>query len=238
MNFNIIKGNEMVDSLNKSMHNRLTSPLYGTFLLTYFIFHWEMLYTMFFVSDEKIWESTGLLKNEYIHQMYFNLHNPWFYFWLLVPFVSTFLIIWVFPRFLAIPAFKKDVKDKVQKRIIEIIEERRLETEDIKKLEVQKERVVKKQEITKLDPTAEWAEEYKVFSQTKYYQLFQYILDSIYQYNGHIEIEYKNFSIPRDILVYTHANDIVKMNESKSSIELTEKGKFFVKQYASGKSPQ
>lgn len=243
---NKILNNEITDSFRDIMKKRLTSPIYGIFLISWIIFHWNFIFTIFFVSEDKIWNATGLLKNEYLEKTYFDFMNFKFYILWILPFIITYFIIWWFPKWISIPAFKKDEEYKTQKRIIEIIEKKKLEEENVKKLEVitrrtQKEREVKEQEkkIEKIDPTVKWQMEYAhQFRGKPFYGKFRYIIDSIYKYNGDIAVENEygqgfKFEIPRDILVFSHTNDLITIDKKEGKIELTEKGKFFVKQFSS-----
>ncbi len=69
----ISKNNEIIGSFRDCLKNRVTSPIYGIFLISWAVFHWELIYTAFFVSEQKIWEATGgMLKDEYLKQSFFD----------------------------------------------------------------------------------------------------------------------------------------------------------------------
>jgi len=232
------KSNEIINSIQKVMNKRLTTPVYGTFLVSWFIVHWEFIFTIFFVSEDKIWNKTGLLKHVYLHQTFFNYRDLTFWFWQIVPFILTYFIIWKFPKWIAIPAFERDVEYKVEKRKAEISGQRKLEEESVKKLEVETEKAQKQKLIKEIDPSINWMREYNEFRTSIFFKEFRYIIDSIYKYNGDIvrRNAYGNenvFEIPKDILVYSHTNDLVVLDKLKEKMELTEKGKFFVKLFTS-----
>jgi hypothetical protein len=114
--------NEFKQSVNKAINKRLTTPIYGTFFIYWVIFHWNFVYTTFFVSEDKIWQSTGLLKNIYLEQYYFNYHNFDFFILWILPVILTWLTIWFFPKYVLISAFKKDEEYETEKIIFRINE--------------------------------------------------------------------------------------------------------------------
>ena len=63
-----IVGNEIVDSFKSDLRERMTSPVYGIFIISWLALHWKFIFTMFFVSEDKILEKTFLLKHEYLEQ--------------------------------------------------------------------------------------------------------------------------------------------------------------------------
>ena len=234
---NKILNNEITDSLEEIVKKRLTSPIYGVFLISWIIFHWEFIFTMFFVSEEKIWQTVGLLKNDYLSRTFFDFSDWYFYISWILPFIITWLVIWKFPKWISIPAFKKGEEDKTEKRIIEIIEQRKLEEESVKKLKVVTEKAYEQKEIKKLDPTVGWREEYEQFKKSVFYHKFRFILASIYKHNGRISIidPYSGkieFEISKDILIYSHTNGLITIDKKSNEIDLTDKGKFFVKLFS------
>ncbi|KKT74217.1 MAG: hypothetical protein UW71_C0031G0002 [Parcubacteria group bacterium GW2011_GWB1_44_7] len=115
-----INGNEILGSIHEAIKERFFSPFYGTFIISWLIFHWKFVYTAFFVSEEKIWESAGLLKNDYLSETFFDFSSLHFYISWILPFVLTYLIIWRFPKWISIPAFREDLDNitKKQKMLI------------------------------------------------------------------------------------------------------------------------
>lgn len=230
--------NEITDSFIKNISKRFTSPLYGTFFISWLIFHWKTFIILFFVSEAKIWQATGLLKNDYLSQKIYNFYDPYFYIALIAPFILTYLIIWHFSKWFSLPAFKKDEEHKTKKKLIRIceqkkieIEEINLEKENVKKLDIVGEKVKKNEEIRKIDPTFQWTKEYNEFEKNIIFKDFREILSSIYEYGGHIK--WSGFNIPLEILSFSHSNDLINFidGDQGKTIKLTEKGKFFVKKY-------
>lgn len=235
--------NEIINSFNNTLKKRLTTPIYGTFLVSWLIFHWEFIFVIFFVSEDKIWQSTGLLKNDYLIREFFNFSGWYFYLSWILPFVLTWLIIWKFPNWISLPAFKKEEEYRLAKNRIRVAEQKKLETEEIKleqekkkKLDIVSETVQKEKEIQELDPSINWKEEYEIFKNSQYYSNFNLIIESVYQRNGNISWYGENATyqthIPKGILAYSHTNGLVEFGTGNKTINLTTKGKFFVKQFS------
>ncbi len=232
--------NEVVDSAKEAIRNRMVSPLYGTFIVSWLIFHWQFVYTAFFVSQDKIFQATGLLKNEYLQAVYFDFTDFIFYLLWILPVALTYLIIWHFPKWISIPAFKRDLEYRTTKKKLEIASQKELEQKKVEELVVATERVKKEKEvrqtekeIERIDPTLQWKEEYELFRKSIFHHKFKDILKAVYKHSGNIKVfsDWGNqFELPQDILVYSHTNDLVNLDKSKEKIELTEKGKYFVKQ--------
>ena len=245
----IIKHNEIINSVDGTAKERLTSHLYGVFIISWLAFHWELIYTAFFVSEDKIWVKYQLLRNEYLKRRFFDYHSKSIHcleFWLLMllPFALTYLIIWIFPKYLLLPAFKKHEEDITERKKILIDEQRKLEQaetrlqqEVVKSLEVKEEKAEKTERVRRTNPEALWLEEYKEFKTTQLYQLFNYLVEAIYQKSGQIRITDYNdniiFEVPTDVIVFADTNSLITFDPKISrKISLTDKGKFFVKQYS------
>ena len=235
-----ILNNEVVDSVEDICKKRLTSPLYGVFLISWIVFHWNFIFTMFFVSEDKIWEATKMLKIDYLSKTFFNYSDWKFYLFGALPFLMTYLIIWHFPKWFSLPAYEKEEEYKTKKRKIKIrelkkikIRENEFEEQNIKSLDLETKKSEKEKEIEKIDPTKRWRLEYISFRRSKFFKDFNMILKSLYEGGGKIGW-YDNSKwtiVPKNILAYSHSNDIIKIDAKSETISLTEKGKFFVKEY-------
>jgi hypothetical protein len=240
----IVDNNEVGASFKEALRRRLITPVYGYFTLTWILLHWEAIYITLFVNEERFIRKTGLLKNEFLRENFFDLKDPSFWFTSFVlPSIITALTIWVLPKYITIPAFRKEEQDKTEKRKIVIAEQKKFEEDKVKILEVvetrkKKEKEVKEQEkkIKEIDPTSEWQEEFEEFRITSFYDKYKFIIDSVYKNNGKIRVTnlYNDpiFEIPESILVYSHTNNLITLDKTKETIELTEKGKYFVKQFS------
>jgi len=233
--------NEVTDSISESWKERVNTPIYGVLSIWWAIFHWKLLVTIFFVGEDKIWEASHMLKSEYLSVTFFEF--GW-YFWVswVVPFILTYLVIWKFPDWFLIPAFKKDEEDKTRKRKIRINEQKKLseaekefEEAETKKLDVVEEKVKKEKAIKNIDPTINWQKEYESLKNSMYYSNFETLIESVYEQNGNVtwtDTNYRDHSIPKGVLAYAHTNNLVEFSVGNKKIDLTEKGKFFVRQFS------
>lgn len=210
---------EIWDSAKDSIKNRLNSPLYGTLAISWLIFHWELIYTAFFVDQKAILFKTGLLKNEYLKKTFFNLADDYFYISLILSLLLTWLILYVFPKYFEIPAFAETIKNRTTKRNLEIEAETALKKSDTEKLVATKENIETEKKIQIL-----WTEEFIDFKKSALYEKFSQIPRAIYTNNGYIG------AAPEDIMAYCHANGLIELNPEKNTMTLTEKGKFFISQ--------
>jgi hypothetical protein len=94
----------MLDEAKKSiqniLNNRVSSPFYGTLIVSWLLWNWKIIYLTFFISEKKI----ELNKIDFIVANYNNVYDL---VWL--PIISTILILSVIP-FLTNAAFWLDLK--------------------------------------------------------------------------------------------------------------------------------
>jgi hypothetical protein len=251
--FNSIKSffgenNEFVQSTNIALRERLTSPFYGYFICSWFLFNWKIFYVAFFVDQNNILSKTGLLRDQYLQQTFpvFGSINFYLHF-IFYPFFATILFFWIFP-YLTREYYRKSLKNQKALQKIEIQEsieikkeEKKLIQEETKVIDenIKKSKQEKRAQIE--TPEVLWEKEYKEFLKSIFWSKLDLIIDSIYEHGGDIKIydDYNNrytFQIPKDILVYAHTNELVTLDKIKEKIELTEKGKFFVKRFSDDKA--
>lgn len=227
---------EILKSLKEVLKNRLTNPVYGTFIICWLTLHWQLVFSLLFLDQNIILARTGLLKNEYLSIRFFNFHDPLLYLSWIVPFGMTYLIIWFLPTWIFIPAFRKEREYESEKIKIKIRLERELEQEKTELVEQEKikfqtiiETNKKKEEVKNADPNVEWSQEYKEFETHENFNDFNYIIDAIYDNNG-----YKTDLINNNkshLLGYCDAMNLIELYNQNMQIRLTEKGKYFVKNY-------
>ena len=85
---------EIISSIAESVKARLSNTLYGTFAISWLIFHWNFVFSVLFLDQEKIWEYSHLLKDDYLVQRFFNWADWYFYISWLAPFLLTWIVIW------------------------------------------------------------------------------------------------------------------------------------------------
>ena len=114
--------NDTKNSINKILYERLTSPFYGTFILSWLIWNWRIIYLTFFVSENKI----DTDKISYIISNFSELKHIVF-----LPLISTIILITVFPFFtnraywisLLYNQWKINKRNKVQEKELLTIEQ-------------------------------------------------------------------------------------------------------------------
>jgi hypothetical protein len=94
--------NDFKKSVNNVLYERLISPLFGTFLLSWSTWNWKIIYLTFFVDSNKI-ESQ---KIDYIISNYYDKFDL-----LLWPTISTIGLLIIYP-FLAVGAFYVSLRFK------------------------------------------------------------------------------------------------------------------------------
>ncbi|MCI5050717.1 MAG: hypothetical protein MRY57_00195 [Candidatus Pacebacteria bacterium] len=236
----------MTEFLKEIFKDRVTHPFYKTYAVTWFVVNWKIVYSLFFTSEEYIYLKYNDLRHEYFFKEFFNLNIfENYYFWVFViilPILFTWLIIWKFPDWIFIKATIKNEKFRVDKKIARIEEEKRLEEDKEELIKVKKENIKEEVRVDKLvrenKPEIEWDKEYVKFTKTKWYKIFNQVIESAYSYNGRI-IEYGwnqsvEFEMNRNLLAYVHSKNIVTIDQhagQANTINLTEKGKYFVSRY-------
>ncbi len=236
------ENNELVQSTNNALQERISSPFYGYFLISWFLINWELLYSAFFLDQNIIFEKTGLLRNEYVLSQLLTGKNLLFDF-IFIPFIITCLFFWIFPYGTRI-FFRRNIKNQRALKIIELQESQK-EKKKQKEL-IQEETALIKKEIekNKIEKIAErespeilWTKEFDEFRKTLLFEDFSFIIESIYKHNKNISIqgphEYSSpiFQIPSNILAYTHLRNLVEISNDGRKISLTDKGKFFAKKF-------
>lgn len=235
-----------MDFLKEIFKDRVTHPFYKTYAVAWFIINWKVVYSLFFISEEYIYEKYFLLRNEYLFHEFFNISG--YYFWIFIiilPVFLTWLIIWKLPDLLFIKATRRNEKFRIDKKIARIEEEKRLEEDTAELISAKKENI---EEAIKIDrfalenkPEIAWDIEYIAFEKSQQFKLFSQIIKSIYTHGGRIVVhgsewsKGSEFEIDSGLLAYAHSKNLINLERGDSQvpdlISLTEKGKFFVSKY-------
>lgn len=235
--------NEIVDSVKDALKKKLSSYIYGTFIIYWLVFHWKFVYTIFFISEDIVLKTQGLLKNEYLSIMFFDYKSLYFWASWVLPFLFTYTTIWMLPKYVLLKAFEKEEEYETNKRVFKISQEKmiesaraNLEQQTAKKITAVAKQVVGERKIKEADPTIGWKIDFDDFIKTSFYKNFDALIQSIYQEGGSVTKfnDYGNlrFQVNKDLLAYAHTNDLIGFTRDPDKIALTEKGKFFVKQYS------
>lgn len=234
---------EILNSVTDTIKNRLTNSLYGTFFVSWLIFHWEFVYTLFFVDENIIWNSKMLFKNDYLIQEFFNIRDLYFWVSWILPFFLTWFIVWRLPKLVLIKAYNKTEEYEVEKKIINIVHKRRiiqeeakLQEQNTKKIEAIAKQATQEKKIKETNPSINWEVDYLKFKKLNFAYKFSKIIESYYKKSGDIT-EFDQYGhniiwkLPEDILAYAHSNELVTIDTKSNKIDFTQKGKFFVNRF-------
>ncbi|MFA9372385.1 MAG: hypothetical protein ACERIH_11810 [Labilibaculum antarcticum] len=75
-------------SINSALYERVTSPLYGTLIVTWLAWNWKIVYVTFFVSENKL----SITKIDFIVKNYSDISHL-----ILFPLISTLFFLTLFP---------------------------------------------------------------------------------------------------------------------------------------------
>lgn len=81
---------EIKDSVNKYFYTRISSPFYGTFLITWAIWNWRLIYVTLFLNEQHLPTN----KLDFIASRYLSTGNL-----LILPFLYTLFLTMIFPQF-------------------------------------------------------------------------------------------------------------------------------------------
>lgn len=240
-----------VIELISSYFDRTKSRLLTVYFAWLAIIHLPIIYTAIFIDQSLLYEKTGMLKNEYISDKYYNFPTGWF--WMLyivlatmVPALLTWLIIWILPKTVIKRAYERELIDQSDRDSIRIQKEAELEKlrtkvvkSQVETAENEQKAVVTKAETESIESKT-WLTDYREFKASKYFTGFNEVIRSVYEYGGAVKESYNQFSNEYDfelkpsMLAYIDSLELVIFNKSDSrhdKIEFTNKGKFFVREY-------
>ena len=84
---------EIRKSINSVLYERTTSPLFGSFLISWSIWNWKIIYLTLFISEERLVKNnSAVTKIEYIEANYLNNYELIFY-----PLISTVVFVCIVP---------------------------------------------------------------------------------------------------------------------------------------------
>lgn len=238
------ENNELVESTDIAIKERLTSPFYGYFICSWLLFNWQIIYVAFFVSQDNILTKTGLLRYQYLQQS-FPILWSWGFFleFLIYPLLATALFFWVFPLVTRI-YYRKSLKNQKALRRIDIEEnlqiskeEKKLVKEETDLIKTKSEQEKQKKKVEKETPEILWQKEFEDFKGHPSYINFSQLKNVIYNNSGKTH-KWNGASYVRlintDVLATAHTKNLILINGKEYSderIELTEKGRFFMSKY-------
>lgn len=242
------ENHDITESVREGLADRLSSPFYGYFLVSWFVVNWDFVYSAFFVDGKIIYEKTKLLKNEYLLQKILPVHYISLDYWwtfLVLPLILTFLALWPM-QIITRLVYKKHIENKKAEEMIKasaLIVKAETETKVQKaetalfEAEVRQAKI--EREAEEVSPRLLWKKEYEEFKRHPLFKKFRQVIDSIYTYEGQVHVSYFDqeeqgwvkFDMDLDMLVFADVNGIAEKRETNKVI-LTDKGKEFVKFYS------
>ena len=224
---------EIVDSIVEYFKSRMKTPIYGLFSFWWVVLHWEFFYTLVFVNEKDILTHTGYLKNEYLRMHFMNYSDTAFWWWLLLSFLLssffTFLMVWLIPRLILLPAYGQQKSHEFDKRRVKISHEKELERlgTQLQKIETTQIRAAERKSrvIRSASPEVRWERDFRSLVESPLFDDFQKLIDRLYGHGG----DMRNFD--SDLLAYAEANDLVEFDRDDVRAIPTDKGKYFIKIY-------
>ncbi|WP_183579194.1 hypothetical protein HDF18_23800 [Mucilaginibacter sp. X5P1] len=253
----------MLSDLRKSIsyivYERTTSPFWGSFIFSWLICNWKIVFTVFVVSEDKL----SINKIDYISQNFISWQPLFLY-----PLVSTLIIILFIPLLsngaywisIIYDKWKADKKNEVEKKQLLSIEQSiairisNAQTEErysrlvsdkeseIKTLNLEIEELNKRLNeptqvfVNKLSENVqkteidEWTDEYNQFKTSSTIRDFDKTLIYI---TANTRIG--NYDLSLESLTYFISIGLIKLAQDRNSYELTTKGMYFSKLYNQNK---
>lgn len=237
---------DVVNSFSDILKERVSSPVYGTFLFSFLFWNWKLIYLSFWVSEETIgiskldYLTQQMIQNGFTELSFIPLFMHPFFSWfniVVIPIIITYFMLRYFPHiqnwaYRENLDFKKERRKNLNQHNLDI-EMHHLEIrENIARKEVlvqKEEKKATEQKIEKLNKKDllekdRYSDDYNEFKKLRFYNTVSIINDVIYNQGGY------SGDLDSKILSYWHTNDLVLFRKDNSNfIELTDKGKYFLK---------
>lgn len=237
-------------SINAILFERVTSPFFGTLLISWIVWNWKIIYLTFFISESKIDGN----KIDYIIENYSDIH-------LLItfPLISTLVLITLIPfvsngaywLYLKFNRWKIDKKNEVEKKQLLSFEKSLAIRKELKDKEIEFEKLLsdKEEEIellniritelekgsksspkkdilkTELDKNQSSFNYAKLKKDKKAYDSFDYLSKSI-RTKRKLPPNY-----PEHLKEYFMINDIIGISKYDSTVYFTNKGESLYREY-------
>jgi len=220
---------EVTEAIREALEDRVVSPFYGYFIISWLLVNWDYIYIALFVNTEFIYQKTGLLRNEYLFQEILPTHLVGWSYWLdflIIPFIFTCVAFYIMP-FLTRKFYRQHIRNKIKNEQIRADEMEAEIKAETKVLKAEVEQAEVKEKAAKTTPEVLWRNEYSKFKDNPLHKIFDTLIEHYYEHNALIATNTKR--IRNDLLVYCDVNKLITIDHEY--FELTEKGKEFVKLY-------
>lgn len=98
------------------IQDRLFSPMYFYFLISWIVANWKFVYTFFFVDEETILKTQQILKVDYMAQMY-HLDITSVIHLFIIPAISSFVFVW-WISLISNKFYRKHEENQMEKRAV------------------------------------------------------------------------------------------------------------------------
>lgn len=243
---------EVKKSLEKNIGEKLVSPFWGAYIGSWLIWNWKIWYITFFVESNLLLQRYSMLKLDYITNLY-NLCSFWDIIYSLshlfiFPGITAYLVIFELPK-ITYKFYKQSVDDDYKSREYKEEKERRhLESKksrlEVEEVVVEKEKNIESMKSQKTQQE-EWDEEYENFKNSRYYNSFSQLKESIYSHKGETypyfidanSRQKRKEVVDVNVKAYFNSSDVIEIffEEGVEKIRLTEKGLYFMSKFLDDK---
>jgi hypothetical protein len=199
--------NEFVISTEMALRDRVASPFYGYFFISWLLVNWRIIYSAFFIDQGVLLQRTGLLRNDYLEIL---IPRPYSWEYALEfffgPLALSILALWIFPFGTRI-FYRKYLENKKHLLLIEldVLKEKKsaenlLIQEETRALKSELEKSTIEKEVAETNPEILWEQEFQQLKlNTVEFWKLDRLRDKAYSDNGYI---YNN---DRKDFAYFHA---------------------------------
>lgn len=231
--------NELVDSTEIALNDRVASPFYGYFLISWLMLNWRLPYVAFFVGEEYIYEKTGLIRIEYLDTLAYFPTTFYEFMWFLLkslvgPFFLTIVFFWfLFP--ISKSFYRKGLQNQISLKIVQLQELKKQTVEETELLRQESDKAKEEKRVEAESPEILWEREFNKLKKRGQLGHIDDIRRLIYDFNGEVggfNMGISERKIENSTLAFAHVNGLIEYKETSNRIvSLTEKGKYFIRLY-------
>lgn len=219
----------MIKTVTETFNDRMKSTMYGTFVVSWILWNWKVIYITFFINQDLILGSLNKLKVDYIVGLYswsslgdYTVSLGKLF---IGPAISSFVIVWWLSKLdfyffrrsytnkMKIEQEKTDQQNKLQSSKFEVIENKKKVIDAEKNFEITKDK--------------DWGKDYDQLAKESFFKLYlQKLQECLYGGSGFSR------NLDSSALAFLHTNELVTfLDDSKRLIDATEKGKYFLRRH-------
>lgn len=236
--------NDFTKSIKSILNERISSPFYGTLIVSWLLWNWKISYVTFFIDSSK-------LKDNKIDYILANCND--FHHLVTFPLISTLIILTIVPFItngaywitLIFDQWRINKKNEVERRQLLSLEQSIQLRSEIQSQEEKFDKLLKSknEEIAFLKQQLEVALANSKSGQQNFISEKDYQLeikdflnnDKILEYmdivSGSIQGGYSLSDMPSDVMGYFIANDLIESKRAGGIYDFTAKGKLFLREF-------